>query len=94
MGRAAVIVDIHTIRLIRQHVDLSAQFGEQALRRSGGRAVGAVQSDPHAIQSKGNRSFNVVNIVFYRVFRYRNPADIPALRRQIRRPIDVYKRQS
>ena len=76
MGGPAVVVDVHPVGLVGQHMALRTQFREQQLRRAGGRAVCTVDANPHTGQRKRDRALDVVHIITHHVRRSGYAADV------------------
>ena len=81
VGRAAVVVDVDAVGVVREHMALGAKFGKELFGRAGGRAVRAVDRNLHAGQRKRDGALNVVDIIAHDVRRGRDGADIAAGRR-------------
>ena len=79
MGRAAVVVDIHAVRRVGEHVALRAQFGKQRLRGHRGGTVRAVQRNAQAFERVfRHRTLHMIHIIPQCLGRGGNRADLAA----------------
>ena len=69
MCRTAVVIDIHTVGLIGQHMAFCPQFRKEQFRGAGRRAICTIDGNAHTGQRKRNRTLDMIYIIAHYIGR-------------------------